>query len=219
MTADKSTYLSEEVRRLKQVWPENKNYHIVCHGHSIPCGYTAAHVVRTFDAYPHQLHQILNQRFPTAVINIITSAIGGENSVSGAKRFREEVLCHRPDLVTLDYGRNDMYLTREAAEAAWRQMIEAGLAFGAKLILITPAPDCRKEYYTARSSGDEELSDMIRRLAAEYGVGLADAAQTFDQRLALSHLLSSYLISVNHLTREGHGVIAADLADWFPYVC
>jgi lysophospholipase L1-like esterase len=219
MIAEKSNYLAGEVRKLNQVWPENKSYHIVCHGHSIPCGYTAAHVVKTFDSYPHQLHQILNHRFPTAVINVITSAVGGENSISGSKRFKEEVLCHRPDLITIDYGRNDMYLTKEAAEVAWRQMIEQGLAFGAKLLLITPAPDCKKEYYTTRKSSDEELSDMIRRLAKEYETGLVDAADNFDKKLAAGHLLSSYLISVNHLTREGHRLIAEDLADWFPYIC
>lgn len=219
MTADRSIYLRDEIRKLNKVWPENKSYHIVCHGHSIPCGYTAAHMVKTFDAYPHQLHRILNNRFPTSVINVITSAIGGENSAAGAKRFVEEVLCHRPDLITIDYARNDMYLTIGEAEIAWRQMIEQGLDYGAKLLLITPAPDCKKEYYSNRNSSDDELSEMIRSLAKEYGTGIVDVAEVFERKIEMKHLLSSYLISVNHLTADGHSIIAEEIADWFPFVC
>jgi lysophospholipase L1-like esterase len=219
MIADRSTYLRDEVRKLNKVWPENKSYHIVCHGHSIPCGYTAAHMVKPFDAYPHQLHRILNNRFPTSVINVITSAVGGENSVTGAKRFADEVLCHKPDLITIDYGRNDMYLTVGAAENAWRQMIEHGLDYGAKLLLITPALDCKKEYYSSRCSSDEELSEMIQSLAKEYGVGIVDATEVFNKKLAMNYLLSSYLVSVNHLTAKGHSLIAEEIADWFPFVC
>jgi lysophospholipase L1-like esterase len=218
MAANRSTYLADEVRKLNMVWPENKSFHIVCHGHSIPCGYTAAHMVKTFDAYPHQLHRILNNRFPTAVINMITSAVGGENSIKGAQRFEDEVLCHKPDLITIDYGRNDMFLTKSAMTGAWRQMIEQGIAYGAKLLLITPAPDCKKDYYSARSLSDEELSEEIRSLANEYGTGLVDASEIFDQKLEIRHLLSSYLISVNHLTAKGHSLIAEEIADWFPFV-
>ncbi|MDF2907726.1 MAG: lipase [Herbinix sp.] len=219
MIADRSTYLRDEVRKLNKVWPENRSYHMVCHGHSIPCGYTAAHMVKTFDAYPHQLHRILNNRFPTAVINVITSAVGGENSGTGAKRFAEEVLCHKPDLITIDYGRNDMYFSTDVAENAWRQMIEQGLDYGAKLLLITPAPDCKKEYYSSRCSSDEELAEMIRSLAKEYGTGIVDAAEVFNKKLAMNYLLSSYLVSVNHLTAKGHSLIAEEIAGWFPFVC
>ena len=216
--ADKNQYLQEDIRELNKVWPNNRTYQIVCHGHSIPCGYTAAHVVRPFDAYPHQLHRILNNRFPTAVINVITTAVGGENSVSGAKRFADEVLCHKPDLITIDYGRNDMYLEVKTAEAALRSMIESGLNYGVKIILITPAPDCKKAYYTSRASSDGQLSQMLRALAGEYDIGLADAAELFQKKLSAGNPLSSYLVSVNHLSGEGHRVIAEAIADWFPFV-
>lgn len=216
--ADKNQYLQEAIRELNKVWPDNRTYHIVCHGHSIPCGYTAAHVVRPFDAYPHLLHHMLNDRFPTAVINVITTAIGGENSASGAKRFHDEVLSHRPDLITIDYGRNDMYLDLKTVEVSLRSMIEAGLKYGAKIVLITPAPDCGKAYYNVRTSSDEQISELIRSLAAEYELGLVDAAKLFARKLSQGQPLSSYLVSVNHLTREGHSLIAEALADWFPYV-
>ena len=111
MVADKKTYLKKEVQELQRIWPENQMFHIVCHGHSIPCGYMAENVTRPFDAYPHLLHEKLSERFPHSVINVTVTAIGGENAVSGAKRFQKDVLRLEPDLITIDYGRNDMFLT------------------------------------------------------------------------------------------------------------
>ena len=58
------------------------------------------------------------------VINVIVTAIGGENSESGAARFATDVLCHKPDVVTIDYALNDRDLGLVRAEQAWRQMIE-----------------------------------------------------------------------------------------------
>ena len=216
--SDRNNYLLEEKNELSKVWPDNRAYHIVCHGHSIPCGYTAAHMIRPFDAYPHLLHRTLNDRFPTAVINVITTAVGGENSEAGAKRFSEEVLCHRPDLITIDYGRNDMYLDLEASEKALRSMIEKGIAYGSKIILITPAPDCKRTYYNSRKTEDIQLSEMIRALAEEYQIGLVDAADLFHNKLTNGEMLSTYLVSVNHLTRKGHSLIAEAIADWFPFI-
>ena len=39
-------------------------------------------------------------------VNVIVTAIGGENSLSVSIRFEKDVLCHNPDVVTIDM-RND----------------------------------------------------------------------------------------------------------------
>jgi hypothetical protein len=98
------TLLAEVSERLRAHWPTNRTVNIVCHGHSVPAGYFKTPVVETFNAYPHQLHRGLNDRFPHAVINVIVTAIGGEHSESGAKRFEQDVLSLRPDVVTIDYA-------------------------------------------------------------------------------------------------------------------
>jgi len=64
-------------------------------------------VVDTFNAYPHLLHLGLKERFPFAVINVAVTAIGGENSESGAARFERDVLNRKPDVITIDYALND----------------------------------------------------------------------------------------------------------------
>jgi acyl-CoA thioesterase-1 len=129
--ADRSSYLREICQMLGTHWPANRTVNVVCHGHSVPAGYFATPMVDTMNAYPHLLHVGLKHRFPFAVMNVIVTAIGGENSESGAARFEQEVLCHRPDVITIDYGLNDRSIGLERARASWSRMIDASRACGA----------------------------------------------------------------------------------------
>lgn len=211
------TYLADLVQLLNTHWPENRAVNIVCHGHSVPSGYFATPMVDTFNAYPHLLHRALKHRFPFAVINVIVTAIGGENSQSGAQRFADQVLCHRPDVVTIDYGLNDRGIGLDAAREYWTAMIEQTQQANARLILLTPTADA-----TQRSSVPSEerqlLQDhaqQIRQLADDYGIGLADslaAFQTYAQTADLGDLLSWS----NHPNRQGHELVARELLRWFP---
>src|SRR3954453_4525562 len=99
-------YFQRVIEQLRMQYPNNRIINIVCHGHSVPAGYFKTPEVRTFDSYPHLMHVGLAERFPHAVINVIVTAIGGENAVSGARRFEADVLAHRPDLITIDYALN-----------------------------------------------------------------------------------------------------------------
>ena len=103
----KTDYLDPVLDELKKTWPKNRTVNIVCHGHSVPAGYFATPYVNTFNSYPHLLHQIIKERFPFAVTNVIVTAIGGENSVEGESRFERDVLSHSPDIITIDYSLND----------------------------------------------------------------------------------------------------------------
>lgn len=220
MIADKKAYLKQEAEKLQKIWPDNESFTIVCHGHSIPCGYTAQNITRPFDAYPHLLHQRMSERFPHSVINVFVSAVGGENCVSGAKRFGQDVLNHRPNLITIDYGRNDMFLTAEQVKKSWTQMILEAKAAGVKVILITPAADSGAIYYDPkeRKLTDEELAELIRGLAEQYETGLADAHGAFQKLFEAGHDRSEYAASVNHPNRQGHEVITRCLMEWMPYL-
>lgn len=219
MTADKQTYLWPLAQELAKMWPGNRTVNLVFHGHSIPAGYAAGNVVRPFDAYPHLVHEILQQRFPGAVINCIVTAIGGENALSGAQRFRAEALCHRPDLVAIDYATNDRFAPREQVEASWRSMLEQAAEAGVPVLLVTPLPDCCRAYYDPAQlvTPFPWLQDMIRRLADEYAVGLADASAAFENRVRVGAQASDFLISVNHPNRRGHMLVADELMRWFPF--
>ena len=211
-------YLADIVTDLHRQWPDNRAIQVVCHGHSVPAGYFATPVVDSFNAYPHLLHRGLKERFPFAVVNVIVTAVGGEHSASGAERFAREVLCHRPDVVTVDYGLNDRGIGLEAAQAAWRAMIEQALALPTRLLLLTPTPDASALGVGAAEDWEalQQHANQIRALAAEYQVGLVDSLQAFARYQQSGGELTDLLSWSNHPNHAGHALVAAQLLRFFP---
>ena len=187
------TYLSEVLAELEKQWPSNRTVHVVCHGHSVPAGYFATPYINTFGAYPHLLHRIIKERYPFAVVNVITTGIGGENSEQGAMRFEKEVLSLRPDVLTLDYALNDRQIGLQRALAAWESMIEKALACNVKIILLTPTWD--QSYFGQDSDWDALVrhAEQIRMLARKYQVGLADVFQVFERYVTEKGRLSDII--------------------------
>ncbi|MCP5519540.1 MAG: SGNH/GDSL hydrolase family protein [Verrucomicrobiales bacterium] len=213
--ADARTYLAALVEALGRRWPTNRTVNIVCHGHSVPAGYFRTPVVDTFNAYPHLLHRALKERFPCAVINVTVTAIGGEDSASGARRFAGDVLARRPDVVLIDYALNDRRIGLAAAESAWHSMITNALAHGSKVLLLTPTPDQRARLDDPADPLNRH-AEQVRRLAREHSVGLVDSLAAFQRVLAAGRPLPDLMSQVNHPNRAGHELVTAELLPWFP---
>lgn len=213
--ADPANYLAALTAICKTQWPKNRTVNIVCHGHSVPAGYFKTPRVDTFNAYPHLLHQGLKERFPFAVLNVIVTAIGGEASDAGAARFERDVLSLHPDVVTIDYALNDRRLGLEKARAAWAAMIEQAATRGVKVILLTPTPDQGAKLDDPNDPLNRH-AEQIRRLAAQYQVGLVDSLALFKEYLKKNGKLEDVMAQVNHPNRRGHDLVAAELLKWFP---
>lgn len=213
--AKADSYLRGLTQELSRQWPKNHTVNIVCHGHSVPAGYFRTPVVDTFNAYPHLLHRGLKERFPYAVLNVIVTAIGGENSESGAKRFERDVLSLRPDLITIDYGLNDRAIGLPRAEAAWKAMIAQAQAVNVPVILLTPTPDTSAKLDDPADPLNQH-AEQIRRLARDHGVALVDSLTRFKERMDAGEKLESLMSQVNHPNRKGHDLVAAELLKWFP---
>lgn len=212
--ADSNTYLKDLKSEMQIEWPKNRTINIVFHGHSVPAGYFKTPQVSTLDAYPNLLLKGLKTIYPFAVINVIVTAIGGENSVQGAKRFERDVLIHKPDLIMIDYGLNDRGVGLEKAYSAWNQMIKLAKEQRIKVILLTPSPD----QSVNNADADNELkkhADQIRKIATENQIGLADSYQAFSFLYANKEQLSKYMSQVNHPNELGHELIANELIKWF----
>ena len=215
--AEQSSYLKDIREVLKTHWPENRSIHIVCHGHSVPAGYFATPMVDSMNAYPHLLHCGLKERFPFAVMNVIVTAIGGEDSQSGSERFENDVLNMCPDVITIDYALNDRGIGLQKSRAAWSAMIESALAAKVKVILLTPTPDMTMAAdYKGESKGQLEAhAQMVRDLAAQYNIAMVDSLTACMQYSAV-HDLSDILSWSNHPNRRGHDLVVQELMRWFP---
>ena len=161
-----TTYLEQIQAQLKAKWPRNRSITIVSHGHSVPAGYFKTPVVDTFNAYPHLLHVELKKKYPHSVINVIVTAKGGENSVSGARRFEKDVLKHEPDLITIDYALNDRGLGPDRAAQAMKSMLDKAQAKGIPVLLFTPTAD-QAANMADPSDKLNQQDQMIKILAAE----------------------------------------------------
>lgn len=212
--ADPATYLNDLKTELQKEWPKNRTINIVFHGHSVPAGYFKTPQVNTLSAYPALFLKKLKAIYPFAVVNVIVTAIGGENSVRGAERFERDVIIHRPDLIFIDYGLNDRGGGMEKAYVAWNKMIKQAKDRGIKVILLTPSPD-QSVNYADPLNELKKHTDQIRKLAGENQIGLVDSYKAFEFLYPDKEQLSKYMAQVNHPNEMGHELIANEIMIWF----
>lgn len=194
---------------LAKKWPANRTINMVFHGHSVPAGYHKTPDVRPFESYSHLVHVGLKEKFPHAVLNVIVTAIGGEASPTGAERFTRDVLPHHPDLILIDYALNDRRMTDDKVEAAWLSMIRAAKEAGVPVVLITPTGDSTADMGNP-SDPLSKRAELIRKLAAQEEVVLADISAAWHAELAKGTPQADLLSQVNHPNLRGHQ-LAADV--------
>lgn len=212
--ADPATFLANIKAELTKEWPKNRAITLVFHGHSVPAGYFKTPVVNTLGAYPNQLLKRLKERYPNAVINVLVTAIGGENAEQGAARFQTDVLPHKPDVVFIDYALNDRRIGLEKARQSWQTMIEQAQQAGIKVILLTPSPDLTVDMSKPGNELNQHAS-QIRQVADTYQTGLVDSYQAFDVKRRQGDTLSRYMAQGNHPNEAGHTLIVEELIKWF----
>ena len=214
LLADPSNYLTDIKTELKKEWPKNRTINLVFHGHSVPAGYFKTPLVNTFDSYPLQVLKMVKEKYPFAVINIINTSIGGENSLSGEKRFDSTVLNHQPDVLFIDYALNDRSAGLEKAAKAWSTMIEKALKKNIKVILLTPSPDQRIDILSPNNELEKHAL-QIKALAKKYDVGLIDSYEEFRNKVLSGEPITNYMSQVNHPNQQGHLLIANKIAEFF----
>jgi lysophospholipase L1-like esterase len=162
---------------------------IVCFGDSVTQG--VPHVAPE-DTFVALLERRLNQRSGTEMQICATNAgVGGENTAEGLVRLDADVLAHEPDLVTVEFGLNDIRyepekrIPEETFAANLREMHRRLDAAGAIVIFMTPNPiiDVFHVYsqgtdYYAPWGGCNGLNaiyaGIIRQVAADVQAPLCD---------------------------------------------
>lgn len=204
--APEETYLQDIKCEMGKKWPENRIINVVFHGHSVPAGYFNTPNVKTFEAYPMLTLEALKKNYSTAVINVINTSIGGENSEQGSSRFHKEVLNHNPDVIFIDYALNDRSIGLDKAKKSWENMIEQALKKNIKVILMTPTPDLT-ENITDSNAILAKHAAQIKELSKKYGIGLIDVYSIFREKKIQGEDLSLYMSQSNHPNHKGHEIV------------
>lgn len=205
--ADTSDYLNDLKTELRREWPKNRTINIVFHGHSVPAGYFKTPVVNTENSYPALVLKKLKIKYPYAVVNVITTAIGGESSDRGSMRFLEDVLTHKPDLIFIDYALNDRRMGLEEAAKAWTSMIAAASAKNIKLILLTPTPDLALNILDTTNILHAHSRQIIG-LANKYQAGIVNSYELFRGEAEKGKDISTLMSQGNHPNEKGHELVA-----------
>ncbi len=204
---DPAHYLDELKAEMSKEWPKNRTINIVFHGHSVPAGYFKTPVVNTLGSYPHLLLRKLKEKYPFAAINVIVTAIGGENSDKGSQRFKDDVLTLKPDLIFIDYALNDRGIGLENAAKAWSSMIESANEKHIKLILLTPTPDQRENILDTTQALHAHTKQILA-LANKYQTGIVDNYGIFYREALKGASIPDLMSQSNHPNEKGHELVA-----------
>lgn len=199
---------------LDKTWPDNRTVNLVFHGHSVPSGYHETPVVKPFDSYPLLAMEKIQKAHPHAVMNAIVTSIGGEDSVKGAARFEDDVLSMKPDVIFIDYALNDRRLPEAEVAKAWRSMAKAAKAKGVPVVFVTPT-GARDVKYDDPAEPLEVRAAIIRKVAAEEGVLVADVFAAWKAELNGGTNQNRLLAQGNHPNRKGHEIAAEVIAGMF----
>ena len=211
---EKDKYLTSIKAELIKVYPKNKTINLVFHGHSVPSGYFITPDVRPFQSYPFLLLKELKKIYPYAVINIILTCIGGENSEQGARRFKKQVLNHRPDVLFMDYALNDTGIGATASRKAWEYMIKTALKNKIKVILLTATPDQRVDLMDTESDL-QKICTQVVDLSKKYQTGLVDNYTGFKNLFSSGEKITDYMSQVNHPNEKGHQLVVDGIMKYF----
>ncbi|GMV92563.1 MAG: hypothetical protein AMXMBFR82_23410 [Candidatus Hydrogenedentota bacterium] len=182
---------------------------IVCFGDSVTGVYYHTGGRR---AYADMLEIALQRLYPDAEIEVVNAGISGHATPDALARIDTDVLSHRPHLVTVMFGLNDMTRVPIDEYAANLSAIASRCRdVGAEVLFCTPNAVFDTE--GRPESVLEEYVAAIHRVGAEMHVPVADCFAAFKavriaDRFAFALLMSDEI----HPNMDGHKLFAELLA-------
>jgi lysophospholipase L1-like esterase/predicted esterase len=182
---------------------------IVCIGDSITGVYYHSGGRR---AYPEMLEIALHKLHPKANITVRNAGISGDTSKGGIVRLERDVLAHKPHLVTIMFGMNDLVRVPAADFASnMRLMIRSCRDANAEVVLCTQNSIVNSLQRPMAKLA--EYSQAIRELAKNESIGLADCHAAFEAIRTQDPAAWSLLLSdAIHPNMDGHKLFAETLA-------
>jgi len=182
---------------------------IVCFGDSVTGLYYHTGGRR---AYPELLAEALREAHPDTSVMVINSGRSGHTTANGLGRIVSDVLTHRPHLVTIMFGLNDV---AKLPIGAFREnlidIVSKCRGIGAEVILCTP-----NAVLTTTERPVEKVvayAEVIRAVAREVRVPLCDSFASLDAlRLSDPEAWRLSMSDEIHPNLRGHRRIAEALA-------
>jgi len=182
---------------------------IVCIGDSITGVYYHSGGLR---AYPEMLQIALKKIHPQAQVTVRNAGISGDTTAGGLKRLERDVLAHKPHLVTVMFGMNDLVRTPVADfQNNLREIIHRCQAIDAEVILCTQNSIVESPQRPGAKLA--EFTQAIRDIAKAESLPVADCFAAFEAFHGKDSLEWNLLLSDPiHPNMVGHKLFAETIA-------
>lgn len=181
---------------------------IVCLGDSVTGVYYHTGGRR---AYPEMLKTAIRTTHPNANVQVINAGISGHTTANGLQRLDNDVLRHKPTLVTISFGLNDMVrVPADQFRANLEQLIDRCRSAGSLVMLCMP--NAVIETSDRPISKLSEFCDIIRAVGREKDVPICDQYATGErlkQRAPWTWRLT--MSDAIHPNMDGHKRMAEEL--------
>jgi len=202
--------LSAAPLKTAQLLAEGKEpVRIVCIGDSITGIYYHSGGLR---AYPEMLQIALQKIHPQAEVTIRNAGMSGDTTTRGLLRLERDVLAHKPHLVTIMFGMNDLVRTPVADfQNNLREIIRQCRAIDAEVILCTQNSVVENPKWTPAKVA--EFTQAIRDIAQAESLPVADCYAAVESIHAKDALEWNMLLSDRiHPNMSGHKLFAETIA-------
>ncbi len=182
---------------------------IVCIGDSITGVYYHSGSLR---AYPEMLQIALQKIHPQAQVTVRNAGISGDTTTGGLKRLERDVLAHKPHLVTIMFGMNDLVRTPVADfQNNLREIIRRCRAIDAEVVLCTQNSIVESPQRPGAKLA--EFTQAIRDIAKAESLPVADCFAAFEAVHIKDTLEWNLLLSDPiHPNMAGHKLFAETIA-------
>jgi len=182
---------------------------VVCIGDSITGVYYHSGALR---AYPEMLQIALRKACPKAQITVRNAGISGDTSTGALARLERDVLSHKPQLVTVMFGMNDLVGTPlEAFKKNMVEIVSRCRNTGSEVVLCTQ--NSVLETPSRPRARLLEFTQAIRDLGEAEGLKVADCHAAFEAVRSKNSAAWLMLLSDTiHPNMDGHKLFASTIA-------
>jgi acyl-CoA thioesterase-1 len=196
-------------RRTVSLLEAGEQVRIVSFGDSITAGFA---VRRGFD---HFWLEMLRKKYPRSEVSLKNEGVCGATSFDGLARLDWSVVAHAPDIVTVNFGINDMYMGIRLGEFKSNLIeITEKIIEGSKseILLLSSEPLLTPKFDEIVLSYYQTLEDV----AEEMGLGFVDVYGAWMRKVAEGVPLESLILpGLDHPNESGYKIIAEELMRFF----
>jgi lysophospholipase L1-like esterase len=158
--------------RIREVIASGENeVRVVCFGDSVTGVY---YHTGGRSAYPEVIRDALKTRHPDSRVKVINAGKSGHTTTNGLGRIQQDVLVHKPHLVTVMFGLNDVAKGNiELYRKNLVEIVNKCRAAGAEVILATP--NAVSETPARPIAKVAAFAEVARAVAKDLSVPLADS--------------------------------------------